>query len=479
MPGIVGPRTVRRDTRREAAADRKPRVLYVCHNHPSVVPGGAETYALELYEAMREAGRFEPILLARTGPPVSKVRRPHEGTLLGRVNDDPNQYFFYTEASAFDWFHLASRDKTVYTRFFRDFLLAYRPEVVHFQHTLFFGIDILREVRNSLPDSPIVYTLHEYLPICHRNGQMLRTVDEKPCLAATPRRCHECFPEISPQAFFARRRFLRSHLEVVDLFLAPSHFLLERYAEWGIPREKLRYEEYGRRVAPGVDASADGSREESAGLREEPGRPRDRLGFFGQLTHFKGVNVLLQAMEILGRQGDGGSSETRAGVEGREVKVPEPTLRLHGANLELQPEAFREEFRSLLEATTKNVTFAGPYEQSELSGLMSRVDWVVIPSIWWENSPLVIQEAFMHGKPVICSDIGGMAEKVRHRVDGLHFRAGDPASLAETIREAVSTPGLWRELREGIEPVYAMEDSVRVLADLYETLVASRAGAPR
>ena len=58
---------------------------------------------------------------------------------------------------------------------------------------------------------------------------------------------------------------------------------------------------------------------------------------------------------------------------------------------------------------------------------MAEIDWVVVPSIWWENSPLVIQEAFLHGRPVICSDIGGMAEKVRHGVDGLHFRVGDDA----------------------------------------------------
>jgi len=57
---------------------------------------------------------------------------------------------------------------------------------------------------------------------------------------------------------------------------------------------------------------------------------------------------------------------------------------------------------------------------------MAAVDWVVVPSIWWENSPLVIQEAFAHGRPVICSDIGGMAEKVAHEKNGLHFRANDP-----------------------------------------------------
>lgn len=464
-PGVVerqGP--MRGGNARPTSGDRRPRVLYVSHNHPAVVPGGAETYALELYEALREEGRFEPIFLARTGPPVTTLRRPHEGTLLGRVNDDPNQYFFHTDASTFDWFNLVSPNKAVYTKFFRDFLLAYRPEVVHFQHTLFFGIDILRETRNTLPGSPIVYTLHEYLPICHRNGQLLRTVDEKPCLAASPRRCHECFPDISPQAFFARQRFVQSHLEVVDLFLAPSRFLLERYVDWGIPRDRIRHEEYGRRLPAATAPSDEGS-----------DRPRDRLGFFGQFSHYKGVNVLLRAMEILARARIGDGPDRR----GSGAPAARPTLRLHGANLELQPEPFREEFRSLLEATSESVILVGRYDQSELSRLMDDVDWVVVPSIWWENSPLVIQEAFMHRKPVICSDIGGMAEKVRDGVDGLHFRAGDPASLADTIRRAVSSSDLWGRLRRGIDGVYPIGDAVRVMGDLYAELLESRTRGPR
>ena len=62
------------------------------------------------------------------------------------------------------------------TRFFRDFLLAQRPDIVHVQHTIFLGYDVLRVIRNTLPDVPIVYTLHEYLPICFRDGQMVRTM---------------------------------------------------------------------------------------------------------------------------------------------------------------------------------------------------------------------------------------------------------------------------------------------------------------
>jgi glycosyltransferase involved in cell wall biosynthesis len=83
---------------------------------------------------------------------------------------------------------------------------------------------------------------------------------------------------------------------------------------------------------------------------------------------------------------------------------------------------------------------------------MERVDWVVVPSIWWENAPLVVLEAFRHRRPVICGDVGGMAELVRDGVDGLHAPVGDPAGLARVMRRAVETEGLWDALMAGIRP---------------------------
>src|SRR5207247_5782289 len=109
-----------------------------------------------------------------------------------------------------DWFLGASRDKAVITRHLRDFLVAMRPDVVHFQHTLFIGYDAIRVARDALPDAPVVYTLQEFLPICHRRGQLLRTGTEEPCLEESPRRCHECFPGISPEEFFLRKRLIQS-----------------------------------------------------------------------------------------------------------------------------------------------------------------------------------------------------------------------------------------------------------------------------
>jgi glycosyltransferase involved in cell wall biosynthesis len=327
------------------------------------------------------------------------------------------------------------------------------------------------------------------------------------CHEASPRRCHECFPDISPQTFFMRKRFVQSHFSLVNLFLVPSHFLLERYVEWGIPQDKIQFEEYGRRTIQKIiksedkepadvledqdvaaarqnlklqntvgDDEPDERRQGRSGLLETQRLPdsgltagtttsttRKHVGFFGQLTPFKGLHVLLEAMRILGEE------------------ECDAHLWLHGANLDLQPIPYQNKIKEMLEATEQNVTLVGRYDHDDLPTLMANVDWVVVPSIWWENSPLVIQEAFFHGRPVICSDIGGMAEKVADGVNGLHFRVGDPRSLARTIRRATSSPAVWEALQRGIPEVYKIEESAAKLSGIYRTLLdgkTSEEGAP-
>jgi glycosyltransferase involved in cell wall biosynthesis len=456
----------------------KPKVLYVCHNHPSVRPGGAEAYALELYHGIRARDEFEPIFLAKGGPPHS-AGRSHPGTVFGLCDGDPNQYFVYTDGYEYDQLYGTMTDKVFCTKNFHEFLLAFRPSVVHFQHTFFLGYDTIRQVRNTLGDVPIVYTLHEYLPICHRQGQMVRTVNnDELCDHETPQRCHECFPQVSPQVFFMRKRFIQSHLSLVDTFLAPSRFLQQRFIEWGLPEDRIRFEEYGRQpMAPLTESNQK--------------RPRNRFGFFGQLNPYKGIDLVLNAMRLLGEEREiespiletvAASRKSSRTKSATAVKVAprrsaEPHLWVHGANLDIQLSGFRNEIRSLLEATRENVTFVGKYDHDDLPRLMDKIDWVVVPSTWWENSPLVIQEAFGHGKPIICSDIGGMAEKVTDGVNGLHFHARDPEDLAQRIKEAATTPGLWDRLRKGIPPVYQMNRHVDAVTDLYHELLTQKSAS--
>jgi glycosyltransferase involved in cell wall biosynthesis len=441
---------------------RKTKVLFICHNHPEVRPGGAESYALELHRALRGSEEFEPVFLAKGGPPLSPAGRSHLGCYIGLAGREPDEYFMYTDNYEYDWtFGTMRHDKELYTKHFTRFLEAVRPDVVHLQQTMFFGYDILRAIRNALPDAPILYTLHEFMPICHRQGQMLRTVDESPCMEESPLRCHECFPEISPQTFFMRKKFVQSHFSVVDLFIAPSAFLRDRYVDWGIPADRIVVEEYGRVPPPGE-------------VENEDREPRNRFGYFGQLTPYKGVDLVLEAMRELDVRTGGDDAVHRAlAAAGFEIDgdaAARPRLRIHGANLDLQAGPFQNRMKELLELTSRNITFVGRYSRDQVAGLMSEIDWVIVPSRWWENSPLVIQEAFHFRRPVICSDIGGMAEKVADGVNGLHFRAGDPASLAETMQKAASAPGLWQRLREGIAPVYGMQEHVERLSELYRSL---------
>jgi glycosyltransferase involved in cell wall biosynthesis len=452
-------------------ASGRPTVLFICHNHPSVRPGGAEAYALELHRHLRESDAVRSVFLAKGGPPLAPAGRVHLGTCVAPVDDRPDEYFFFTDDwnEAYDWtFGTIRDDKRLCTKHMRAFLRAIRPDVVHLQHTMFFGYDLLREIRNTLPDAAIVYTLHEFMPICHRQGQMLRTTDEQPCMHESPRRCNECFPEIDQQTFFLRKRFVQSHLALVDRFIAPSEFLAQRYVDWGLPQEKVQVEEYGR-TPPAGEAAV------------QPRPHRDRFGFFGQLTPFKGLQVLLEAIALLHDGPAAHEDPLLAALEraaagpspaaAEEDRGPRPHVRVHGANLDLQPGRFQNRVKELLERAGERVTFIGAYDHEDLAAYMEKVDWVVIPSIWWENSPLVIQEAFHFGRPVIASDIGGMAEKVAHEVDGLHFRANDPTSLAATMRRAASEPGLWERLREGIRPVYRMEEHAQRLREIYAELL--------
>jgi glycosyltransferase involved in cell wall biosynthesis len=428
---------------------KKRRVLYVVHGHPDFSPGGAEIYAFELHRAMQARAEFDSVLLARVGPQPGVVDRAHLGARITSIASKPGQYLALTDTRDYDYLWGTLRDKRLCTHDFPEFLAAIQPDIVHFQHTLHLGYDLLRVTRNTLPTVPILYTLHEFLPMCLSDGQMVTTRDHELCKEATPPRCARCFPERSPIDFFLRKRFIQSHLQLVDCLITPSEFLRQRYIDWGIPEESIIYEPNGRALPPPL-------------LAGEKRPTRNLFGFFGQLGPYKGIDILLQAIQRL------------AAEDAADDRRPTAHLSIHGTGLELHPPEFQQRINDLMAATRDCATFFGRYSSSELPALMHEIDWVVVPSIWWENSPLVIQEAFHFGRPVICGNIGGMAEKVRDGIDGLHYRVGDVVSLTNVLRRAAETPDLWDELHQGIQPVYSMKDAAQRMASIYTDLMRER-----
>jgi glycosyltransferase involved in cell wall biosynthesis len=154
-----------------------------------------------------------------------------------------------------------------------------------------------------------------------------------------------------------------------------------------------------------------------------------------------------------------------------EVWGNDAALCIFGGNLENQPEAFRQSFDELIARAGRRAKFYGSYSAEELPDLMRQVDWVVVPSIWWENSPLVIQEAYLHGRPLIVSDIGGMKEKVADGVAGMHFRVGSAEDLADKMTQALADPQSWERLLAGAAKPLSREDAARQHLALYKTLI--------
>jgi glycosyltransferase involved in cell wall biosynthesis len=219
--------------------------------------------------------------------------------------------------------------------------------------------------------------------------------------------------------------------------------MISHYAKWGIDESKFVHVTNGMRMAGQI-------------TRTTLMGPRNRFGFFGQLVDVKGLHVLLQAVTLLRAQG-----------------FTDFTVEVNGDNIDFASLERRAEIEAFFEAEAelpageRNVVFSGSYHHDQLRARMARVDWVVVPSIWWEIFCLVISEAWSFGRPVIASNVGGPAERVTEGVDGLLFELGDARALADTMYRACTEEGLWERLSQGITPPPSRETMVAGYLDVY------------
>jgi len=392
-------------TRNPAHPDRRRQLAIISHSHPSVTKGGAEIAAYTLFKGLRSIGRDAMFVAAC----------PNDAR--GRIELGAHEYAVFYDPVRYDHFyHVAAPDVTDQLQE----LLEPRAAVVNFHHYLNFGIGAVRQVADIFPTA---FTLHEFLGICHHHGQMITRPAHLLCDRAAPRACATCYPEFSRQQFAIRRRFLLDCLGQIDAFVAPSHFLAERYTAWGLPANRLHVVENGL-VHPASPSHVT--------------RPEEHVwtfGFFGQINPFKGVDLILKACDLIARRRD----------LGRRVRI-----RIHG-NFIGQPAEFVERFQAAV-ARHEFLSYLGPYDNAAVGRLMTACDYVLVPSSWWENSPVVIQEAYAAGRPVLCTGIGGMAEKVVNGVTGLHFDHNDPSSFVAAVERGASAV-TFGKLCESLPPV--------------------------
>jgi len=415
------------------------RILFLLHAHPDLQAGGTEIFARDLFRTLCQDAGMDGLFLAGTAP----HQRPQSpGTPFQAVGDRPDELLMWS--GRFDPFHMSQLDLHGVAMPLAALLRELQPDVVHIHHLMTVGVEMVGVVRRVLPGVPVVMTLHDYYALCANDGQMVTTGGAL-CHAATPDACRRCFPERSLTDFRLRDLHIGGALAQVDHFIAPSRFLRDRYVAWGLPAARVSVLPNGLPAAEPAPA--------------RPGPRRDRFAFFGHINRFKGATVALDASARLSREG----------VAHR--------LALHGST-EHQASDTLARFDRARDAAP-DARYLGAYRRADMPWLIGGADWVVFPSEWWENAPLVINEALQHRRPVICSAIGGAAELVQDGVNGLHFPVGDAAGLAAAMRRAIEEPGLWERLVDGILPPIEIGESAARHRALYDELAlgASRRAA--
>ena len=425
------------------------RVLFLTHDYLPAHPAGTEIHTAELARRLRELG-VETFLFTTekdiSRPHLSMTTREYEGTPVFEL---VNNLFYSGFEQTWDFPPAADA--------FARILDEVRPDVVHAMHLLYLSVGCIEEAAKR--SIPVVFTLHDFWLVCPRFGQLVHA-DGSICHTVDAARCGTClarfpFAQSSMQRGVARgltalrsvtgidlkqpvrslaarvgrrsagggevdaevaARFevlareradaLRARLEpCVQRFLAPSRFLLERFAGFGYDAGKFEH------VPNGIELDA------FEGFRREPSaHGKLRVAFLGTLAPHKAPHLVVQAWDRL-------EPELRERAE----------LTIFGGG-EHFPDYVRE-----LEASAHAVgaRIGGKLARGQVPSAFASIDLLVVPSVWYENMPLTLLEARATRTPVLASDLGGMRELVEEGHSGWRFPAGDVGALAGLLAERI------------------------------------------
>jgi glycosyltransferase involved in cell wall biosynthesis len=477
------------------------RILHAIHGFLPRHAAGSEIYAFHLCREL--AKRHNVHVLAAEYDPA----RPH-GSLAWRVHEG-----LPVIELANNWegpFADTWRSKRLEAQMDR-VLRATQPDIVHIHSLLNLSFELPRLARAR--GAAVAATLHDHSLVCPAGGQRLHLVERTVCHEIDASRCAGCFPH-SPYhaqlavgamsraagrggpgvgrtakwlaahapgaaALFrrqvlartqplaaadiqARLDHLRHVFESVQLFVAPSKSVADAHERLGLHRSKLLVSDYGfahQSVRPTSGANPERALLSDA-TRTAPLSPLAfrlsplRIGFVGTLVWHKGVHVLLEAV--------------------RQLPPESYELEIWG-NLATFPD-----YTASLETIARGlpVRFCGAFHNGEGVDVYSRFDLLVVPSLWPENSPLVIHEASMARVPVVAARIGGIPELVTDGVNGALYDPSSPEALAEALRSLLLTPGRLAQMAEHAPAVKTIEDDARDWERRYERLVDEARMAP-
>ena len=448
------------------------RILLAVHAFPPRSTAGVEVYTLRLARALVALGHDVLVLSASHdlgAAPFEVRRREHEGLSIVEVN---NTHHRGTLQATWDSPEIDHAGRAL----FED----WRPDVVHFQHLLNLSSGLIDEAKRARIRT--VFTLHDYWLSCPRDGLRMRadlelcaTMDHAvcaDCLGDSPylvpalqrgaaaglravglgralHRLREAAPRLAEGALGVlrsaaprldglavamdrRRDGLRAALEAVDLFVAPTRFARDRAVGAGVGAERISVSSLGIAThAP----------------RPRPRGPRRRLGYVGTLAPHKGVHALVDAFHGLRRD--------------------DVTLDLFGS-----PSVFPAYARDLERRASGDarIRFCGVFPEGNQERVLAALDALVLPSLWWENSPISVLESLAAGLAVVASRTGGVPEILPEGA-GVLVEPGDHKGLSNAIL-GLATGALLADPHPAW-PVKTVEAGAQELLELYAALTSS------
>lgn len=351
----------------------------------------------------------------------------HEVQVYARHNDDIDGASRMSLAVQSLWSRRTSADIT-------SIMASFRPDVLHAHNTWPLVSPSVYWTAKRL-NCPVVQTLHNFRLMCPQAMFLREGRICEDCLGKLPWRgvMHGCYRESAAQtavlaSTVTLHRSLGTYDRAVTSYIALNQFCRNKFIEGGLPADRIV-------IKPN--------------FVEDAGQPQwdVRTGglFVGRLSVDKGVNVLLDALK---------ATTSKVEVIGSGDLLDKAKAQLGGAAL-------------------------GFLSVPDILSRMQQASYLVVPSLWYENFPRTLVEAFSCGLPVVASRLGALAELVEDGQTGLHFEPGNAADLADKLQWAAANPDAMRQMgqraRQVYETRYAPDINYKRLIEIYdEAIVRTR-----
>lgn len=448
-------------------SNRQRKIIIISHRFPPLSQGGTENYSFNLAMALKQKG-FLPFIIC--------IDDINSGQQKYQIDVDHRQ-FSGLNIIGFKLNYQKAPRKYEYLYLYNPFIeekvfnivKEISPDIIHITSLVHHSISLLN-LCNRI-SVPTVLTLTDYWLKCPKTT--LLKDDFSLCGGQRPGvECWECmfntsrfawitkklpnkfkmellnlqkikslysfFPVIDFITTINRRKTLfLPYLRNVDYIISPSKFLKQEILKTYLLEDKLiKYQPHGHNT---IIAAAGKEKSKSSILR---------FGYIGHLAYHKGVHILIEAFRTLQGQN--------------------AILKIYG---EILPQDSYANYLKELAQGYSKITFEGRFDHNDIGEILKNIDVVVVPSIWYENAPLVISEAFAAKTPVIATDLGGMAELIENGKTGFLFERGKSEKLAQTIELLIKKPTMIDAFKENIPDIKDFDVECSELISLYQRLM--------